>query len=87
MPRMSGFMNHDYILAFEIADPAKAAAFCEVCDTEWQGDRILGSTWEISNKLSPKEMETRILSFLSEGDRAVYYYLADAKRIFRVDLE
>jgi hypothetical protein len=84
---MSGFMNHDYILVYEIADPARARALGEVCDGEWQGDRVLGSTWEISNELSPREMETRILSFLSPGDRAAYYYLADAKRIFRVDLE
>ena len=83
---MSGFMNHDYILSFQISDQAQSAALGTVCADEWQGDLVLGTTWEISNDLSPQEMEARILSFLSEGDRAVYYYLSDAKRIFRVDL-
>ena len=81
-----GFMNHDYILTFEIADGANAAALAETCEREWQGDRVLGTTWEISNDLSPREMEARILAFLGEGDRAAYYYLSSAKRIFRVDL-
>jgi hypothetical protein len=80
-------MNHDYVLTFEIADAERAKALAEVCEGEWQGDHVLGTTWEISNDLTPQEMESRISSFLADGDRAAYYYLSDAKRIFRVDIE
>jgi hypothetical protein len=90
MPRdnklYSGFMNHDYILTFQIADETRRKRLIELCAGPWQGDPVTGSTWEISNSLSPDEMERQILELLGDEDRAAYYYLSDSKRVFRVML-
>lgn len=85
-PLPSGFMNHDYILIFSIADEANRRKLVGLCQDPWQGDEVTKDTWEISNDLSPDQMEKQILDLLAEGDRAAYYYLSDSKRIFRVVL-
>lgn len=90
MPRdnklYSGFMNHDYILTFEIRDEQNRARLTDLCRGPWQGDQVTSSTWEVSNTLSPDQMERAILDLMDEGDRAAYYYLSDSKRMFRVVL-
>ncbi|MFP6684201.1 MAG: hypothetical protein VB934_05785 [Polyangiaceae bacterium] len=94
---LSGFMNHDYVITFEIADEDARQAMTKLCEDDWDGDAITTTTWEISTELSPDQMETAVVTHLSEGDRAAYYYLTpplgsgipgvtDAKRIFRVVL-
>jgi hypothetical protein len=82
----SGFVHHDYILAFSIEDEASRARLVELCKGPWQGDEVTPQTWEISNALSPDEMESAIAALLGERDRATYYYLSDSKRMFRVVL-
>ena len=84
---MSGFLNHDYVLTFEIADAAKREELRAWCGSDLQGDEITGGTWEVSTKLNPHELERRLLTYLGDSDRAAYYYLSDTKRIFRVDLK
>ena len=90
MPRdsklYSGFMNHDYILCFSIHNPDNRQKLVALCGGAWQGDEVTQGTWEISNDLSPDEMERTILELLGEEDRAAYYYLSDSKRVFRVVL-
>ncbi len=90
MPRdnelRSGFMNHDYILTFEVADAGARDKLTALCEGDWQGDRVTATSWEVSNDLSPDALEKTILALLREGDRVVYYYLSDSKRIFRVVL-
>lgn len=92
---LSGFMNHDYVLTFSIADASKRKQLVELCEGPWQGDEITADTWEISNDLSPDDMERAVLDVIGEGDRVAYYYLTppmssgipgvpDSKRIFRV---
>jgi len=85
-PYPSGFMNHDYVLTFSIANDARREQLIARCSGPWQGDQVTAFTWEISNDLSPAEMEHEIVSLLEDGDRAAYYYLSDSKRIFRVVL-
>ena len=85
-PLPSGFMNHDYVLTFSIADETSRTKLVELCRGPWQGDEVTAHTWEISNDLSPDEMEKQVLELVAEGDRAAYYYLSDSKRIFRVVL-
>ena len=91
MPRdnrlYSGFVLHDYMLTFQIKDEQRVAKLVELCSGPWQGDQVTPHTWEVSNTLSPDEMERTLLSILEDGDRVVYYYLSDSKRIFRVLLE
>lgn len=90
MPRddgpATGFMNRDYVLTFHVRDPARAAAMLTLCRDAWQGDEVTPSTWEVSTALGPHDLEQAILAHLGDGDRAAYYYLSDAKRIFRVVL-
>jgi hypothetical protein len=90
MPRdnklYSGFMNHDYVLTFAVADEHNRAKLVELCAGPWQGDEVTPTTWEVSNTLSPDQMESAIVELLGDGDRAVYYYLSDSKRMFRVML-
>lgn len=90
MPRdnklYSGFMNHDYILTFSIQDEANRARLVELCKGPWQGDEVTATTWEVSNTLSPDQMERAILDLMADGDQATYYYLSDSKRMFRVML-
>lgn len=83
----SGFVLHDYVLTFAVADPERRARLVELCAGPWQGDEVTPHTWEVSNTLSPDEMERTLLALLEDGDRVVYYYLSDSKRIFRVLLE
>jgi hypothetical protein len=85
-PYPSGFMNHDYVLTFSIANDEQREKLVALCRGPWQGDEVTAFTWEISNDLSPEEMELEIVSLLNQGDRAAYYYLSDSKRIFRVVL-
>jgi hypothetical protein len=82
----SGFVRHDYVLTFSIADEQSRARLVELCKGPWQGDEVTRDTWEISNALSPDQMETAINELLGDNDRAAYYYLSDAKRMFRVVL-
>jgi hypothetical protein len=90
MPRdaklYSGFMNHDYVLTFHVADAVSRAKLVELCRGPWQGDEVTPDTWEISNRLSPDELESTIVPLLGDADRAAYYYLSDSKRVFRVVL-
>jgi hypothetical protein len=90
MPRdnklYSGFVLNDYILTFSIADEESRARLVELCKGPWQGDEVTPNTWEISNQLSPDEMESTIVDLLGDDDRAAYYYLSDSKRMFRVVL-
>jgi hypothetical protein len=83
----SGFVLHDYVLTFSVADAERRAKLVELCAGPWQGDEVTPHTWEVSNTLSPDEMERALLAILDDGDRVVYYYLSDSKRIFRVLLE
>ncbi len=82
----SGFVRHDYILTFSIADAASRTKLVELCAGPWMGDEVVPGTWEISNELSPDAMETAIAELMGDEDRAVYYYLSDSKRMFRVVL-
>lgn len=90
MPRdtklYSGFMNHDYILTFSVKDEKNRAKLVELCRGPWQGDEVTPTTWEVSNSLSPDQMESAIVELLGDDDRATYYYLSDSKRVFRVVL-
>ncbi|MBK8257811.1 MAG: hypothetical protein IPK82_34725 [Polyangiaceae bacterium] len=91
MPRdnrlYSGFVLHDYVLTFQVRDDARRAQLIELCRGPWQGDEVNPTTWEVSNTLSPDQMENTLLDLIDEGDRVVYYYLSDSKRMFRVVLE
>jgi hypothetical protein len=90
MPRdnkvYSGFVHHDYILTFSIEDDASRARLVELCKGPWMGDEVTPHTWEISNALSPDDMESAIAGLMGDRDRATYYYLSDSKRMFRVVL-
>jgi hypothetical protein len=82
----SGFLNHDYLLTFDVKDPTRRDTLTALCEGDWMGDRVNDVAWEVSTKLSPDAIEKTLLGVLGEGDRAVYYYLSDSKRIFRVVL-
>ncbi len=82
----SGFVRHDYLLTFAVADEGARERLRDLCAGPWQGDEVTPGTWEISNDLSPDAMESTIVALMGEGDRAVYYYLSDSKRLFRVVL-
>jgi hypothetical protein len=90
MPRddnlYSGFVRHDYILTFDIQNETSRQKLVELCRGPWMGDPVTPTTWEVSNTLSPDQMERAILDILEDGDRVVYYYLSDSKRMFRVIL-
>jgi hypothetical protein len=85
-PMPSGFMNHDYVLTFAIRNTAQREKLAALCRGPWQGDEITAFTWEISNDLTPDQMEEAIVTLLEDGDRVAYYYLSDSKRIFRIVL-
>jgi len=82
----SGFLNHDYLLTFEVGDATNREKLSALCEGEWMGDKVTPTTWEVSTRLSPDAIEKTLLEILGEGDRAAYYYLSDSKRIFRVVL-
>ncbi len=90
MPRdnklYNGFVLHDYLITFIIKDPANRERLLELFRGPWQGDEVTPFTWEVSNDLSPDQMEQAIVAVMGNSDRVVYYYLADAKRMFRVIL-
>jgi hypothetical protein len=90
MPRdntlYNGFVLHDYLLTFVIEDAANRDRLVELFRGPWQGDEVTPTTWEVSNDLSPDQMEQAIVALMGDSDRVVYYYLADAKRMFRVIL-
>jgi hypothetical protein len=83
----SGFVRTDFVLTFAIADDAARARVVALCAGEWQGTRVTDATWEVASSLSPDALEIAIAPLLSPGDRAVYYYLSDTKRLFRVVIE
>jgi hypothetical protein len=83
---LSGFVRTDFILTFAVASEEARAALTALCASEWQGTRVTASTWEVTSALSPDALESAIVPLLSPGDVAVYYYLSDSKRIFRVVL-
>jgi hypothetical protein len=85
-PLGSGFMNRGYLLIFQIADETNRQKLISLCEGEWQGDAVTDCSWEITNELDPDAMEQTIANLLGESDRAAYYYLTDAKRMFRVVL-
>lgn len=93
----SGFLNHDYLVVFAIADERRRRRLIEQCEGPWMGDAISDSAWEVSNDLSPDAMEKALGEHLCDGDRCAYYYLTPpmptgvagappSKRIFRVVL-
>ncbi len=92
---LSGFLNHDYVLTFSIADERRRKRLIELCQGPWMGDPVTETTWEVSNDLSPDDMEKALFEHLGDGDKCAYYYLTPpmesgvpgqpaAKRIFRV---
>ena len=80
----SGFVLHDYLVTFSVADADSRGKLVALCANEWLGDEVTDTTWEVSNELGPDDMERAIGELLGDGDRAAYYYLSDAKRMFRV---
>lgn len=84
---LSGFVRTDFVLTFDIADAAARAQLVALCEGDWQGTPITSGTWEVTSALSPDALESALLPLLAPGDRAVYYYLSDSKRLFRVVLE
>jgi hypothetical protein len=80
----SGFARFDFLLTFTVADPGARDALVTRCEADWSGTRVGESTWEIVTTSSPAAFEAALEPLLRPGDRAVYYYLADSKRFFRV---
>jgi hypothetical protein len=83
----SGFVRTDFVLTFAVADDGARAKIVGLCASEWEGTRVTDTTWEVASTLSPDALEIAIAPLLSPGDRAVYYYLSDTKRLFRVVIE
>ena len=80
----SGFVRLDFLLTFTVADPGARGRLTALCKEEWSGTRVGDSTWEVRSASSPAEFEALLAPQLSPGDHAVFYYLADSKRLFRV---
>ena len=80
----SGFSRFDFLLTFAVADPSAREALATQCAREWGGTQVGDATWEITIPGSPESFEAALEPFLRTGDRAVFYYLSDAKRFFRV---
>ena len=83
----SGFVRTDFILTFDVKDASSRDRLVALCEGEWHGTRVTASTWEVTSALTPDAIETALVPLLAPGDRAVYYYLSDTKRIFRVVLD
>ncbi len=79
-----GFFGGDYLVLFAVSDDARRETIRAMCEESWSGERVAGDAWEICNDLGPQDMEAALLALLAPGDRAVYYYLSESKRIFRV---
>ena len=80
----SGFARFDFLLTFSVADARARSELAARCEGEWCGTPVGDSTWEIATAASPEAFELALESLLRPGDRAVFYYLADSKRFFRV---
>ncbi len=80
----SGFVRLDFFLTYTVQDAASRSRLDALCEGEWAGTRAGDSTWEICAASSPSEFEALLEPHLGPGDRAVFYYLADSKRLFRV---
>ena len=80
----SGFVRLDFLLTFSVARDEDRRRLAALCEGDWCGTRVGESTWEISTPSSPAELEALLAPLLSTGDSAVFYYLADSKRLFRV---
>ena len=80
----SGFSRFDFLLTFAVADERARAELTACCEGEWCGTRVGEGTWEIATPLSPEAFELALEPLLRPGDRAVFYYLADSKRFFRI---
>jgi hypothetical protein len=80
----SGFVRFDFLLTFTVADAQARGELTARCEGEWCGTRVGESTWEISSPASPEELEIALSPLLGPGDVAVFHYLADSKRFFRV---
>ena len=86
----SGFARCDFLLSFRVADAKARAALTRLCEEEWNGARALeegGETWELDTPLDPHALEEALAPHLAKGDRAVFYYVSSAKRLFRVVVE
>jgi hypothetical protein len=80
----SGFARFDYLLTCVVTDGSARAELAARCEGEWSGTQVAESTWEVSTSASPQAFEEALAPLLRPGDRAVFYYLADSKRFFRV---
>lgn len=80
----SGFVRFDFLLTFSVADARARSELEARCAVEWCGTRVGELTWEVATAASPEAFELALEPFLRPGDRAVFYYLADSKRFFRV---
>jgi hypothetical protein len=80
----SGFSRFDFLLTFDVGDPSARAELAARCEADWSGVRVGEATWEVTTSVAPDAFESALASFLRAGDRAVFYYLADSKRFFRV---
>jgi hypothetical protein len=80
----SGFARFDFLLSFSVADAGGRTELAARCEGEWCGTRVGEATWEIAVPLSPGDFELALEPFLRPGDWAIFYYLADSKRFFRV---
>jgi hypothetical protein len=80
----SGFVRLDFLLTFRVAEPVARARLAALCAGEWSGTQVGELTWELSTALAPDALEAALAPHLGPGDRAVYYYLSDSKRFFRV---
>jgi hypothetical protein len=80
----SGFVRFDFLLTFDVADEKVRKELAACCERDWCGTRVGDATWEVATAASPEAFELDLERFLGPGDRAVFYYLADSKRFFRV---
>jgi hypothetical protein len=80
----SGFVRFDYLLTFVVKDPRARSELASRCEAEWGGTPVGEATWEVVTAATPAAFEETLGTLLGPGDRAVFYYLADSKRFFRV---
>jgi hypothetical protein len=83
----SGFVSFDYILTFTFAGAQSRDRLEALCKGEWSGTQVSAETWELETDLTPVEIEAVLAPLLGRGERAVFYYVTDAKRVFRVLVE
>jgi hypothetical protein len=80
----SGFVRFDYLLTLAVKDAGTRSDVASRCEGEWGGTRVGESTWEVVTAVTPAAFEEMLGPLLRPGDTAVFYYLADSKRFFRV---